>query len=323
MHTHGEVLGNRLSDRRADRHWEATLHALTVSRVLMQQKSMDQPAKPDNQERIMKKLMLFAPLLMASITSFGVTNTSAAQSAAAKPTIVLVHGAYADGSSYSKVIPLLRARGFRVTAVQNPLTSLADDVASTRRAIARAEGPVILVGHSSAGVVITEAGNEAKVVGLVYISAIAPDAGQSALDALKEYAATPGLAEQKPDAAGYLTIARKGVDEDFVPDSPASVRELVFTTQGDGNSKFLNEKVTAAAWKTKPSWFIVVNDRMVSPEYERDAAKRMGAKTTVLASGHVPMLSHPAAVANVIIDAAMNAGSGKTAAKVGSLNASR
>ncbi len=323
MHTHGEVLSGRLNDRRAGRHWEDTLPVSTVSRVLAQCKNTDQPDNPGNQERVMKKVMLFAPLLMASVFSFGVASPSAAQSDAAKPTIVLVHGAYADGSSYAKVIPLLRARGYRVTAVQNPLTSLADDVASTRRAIARAEGPVILVGHSSAGVVITEAGNEAKVVGLVYISAIAPDAGQSALDALKGYAATPGLAEQKPDAAGYLTITRKGVEEDFVPDSPAAVRELVFTTQGDWNSKFLDEKVTAAAWKTKPSWCIVVNDRMVSPEYERDAAKRMGAKTTVLASGHVPMLSHPSAVANVIIDAAMNAGRGKTAAKVGSVKAKR
>ncbi|MEP6781332.1 MAG: alpha/beta hydrolase [Gemmatimonadaceae bacterium] len=271
----------------------------------------------------MRRAMLLAPLLIVSTFNFGVAKNLHAQSAAAMPTIVLVHGAYADGSSYSKVIPLLRARGLQVTAVQNPLTSLADDVASTRRAIARVAGPVILVGHSSAGVVITEAGNDPNVVGLVYISAIAPDGGQSALDALKGYAPTPGLAEQKPDAAGYLTITRKGVEEDFVPDSPPNVRELVFTTQGDWNSKFLDEKVTAAAWKTKPSWFIVVNDRMVSPEYERDAAKRMGAKTTVLASGHVPMLSHPSAVAAVIIDAAKNAGATKATAKVGSAKPTR
>ena len=175
---------------------------------------------------------------------------------------------------------------------------------ATRRAIARQDGPVLLVGHSSAGVVITEAGNDPKVVGLVYISAIAPDDGQSASDALKGYAPTPGLAEQKPDAAGYLTITRKGVDEDFVPDLPAAERAIVYATQGDWHATFLNEKVTTAAWKTKPTWFVIPTDRMVSPEYQRAVAKRMKAQTLTLASSHVPMLSHPTAVAAFIIDAA-------------------
>ena len=222
--------------------------------------------------------------------------------------VVLVHGAYADGSSWSKVIPLLRARGLNAIAVQNPLTSLADDVAATRRAIARADGPVILVGHSSAGMVITEAGNDPKVAGLVYVSAIIPDDGQSAKEALNGYPATPGLAEQKPDAAGYLTITRKGVDEDFVPDLPAAERALVYATQGDWNSTFLDERVTTAAWKTRPSWVIIVDDRMVPPEQERATAKRLKATTVTLRSGHVPMLSQPARVAAVILDAARKAG---------------
>jgi pimeloyl-ACP methyl ester carboxylesterase len=227
--------------------------------------------------------------------------------------VVLVHGAYADGSSYAKVIPLLRARGLNVTAVQNPLTSLAADVAATRRAIARQDGPVILVGHSSAGVVITEAGNDPKVAGLVYISAIAPDDGQSASEALEGYPATPGGAEQPKDAAGYLTLTRKGVMEDFVPDIPVAERELVYETQGDWNSTFLAEKVTKAAWKTRPSWFIIPDDRMVPPGHERDAAARMRAKVTRLASSHVPMLSHPREVAAVILDAAANATARATA----------
>jgi pimeloyl-ACP methyl ester carboxylesterase len=240
-------------------------------------------------------------------------SAPAARAQAPIRNVVLVHGAYADGSSYARVIPLLRARGLRVTAVQNPLTSLAADVAATRRAIARQDGPVLLVGHSSAGVVITEAGNDPKVAGLVYISAIAPDDGQSASDALKGFPATPGAPEQHPDAAGYLTITRKGVDEDFVPDLPPAERALVYETQGDWNSAFLAEKVTTAAWKTRPAWFIIPDDRMVPPAHQRMAAQRMRAKVVTLASGHVPMLSHPREVAAVILDAAATATARATA----------
>jgi pimeloyl-ACP methyl ester carboxylesterase len=257
----------------------------------------------------MSRVLLIAPLALASMLTAGAHVRSPARAARAAPVrnVVLVHGAYADGSSYAKVIPLLEARGLRVTAVQNPLTSLADDVAATRRAIARQDGPVILVGHSSAGVVITEAGNDPKVVGLVYISAIAPDDGQSASDALKGFPATPGLAEQHPDAAGYLTITRKGVDEDFVPDLPPAERANVYATQGDWHASFLAEKVTTAAWKTRPSWFVIPDDRMVPPEHERMAAKRMRATVVTLHSSHVPMLSHPKEIAAVIVDAAAKA----------------
>lgn len=264
----------------------------------------------------MLKALLIAPLALTSLLTTSVHGGPAAPAPLPVRNVVLVHGAYADGSSWAKVIPLLRARGLRVTAVQNPLTSLADDVAATRRAIARQDGPVILVGHSSAGMVITEAGNDPKVVGLVYISAIIPDDGQSASDAVKGYPATPGLAEQKLDAAGYLTITRKGVDEDFVPDLPSAEREIVHATQGDWNSTFLAEKVTTAAWRTKPSWVVIVNDRMVPREHEVATARRIKATTVTLASGHVPMLSKPAAVAAVIVDAA-NQALGATA-RVGS-----
>ena len=264
----------------------------------------------------MYKGLLAIPLAAACLVIAGAERPRVAQAARAGApvrNVVLVHGAYADGSSYARVIPLLRARGLNVTAVQNPLTSLADDVAATRRAIARQDGPVILVGHSSAGVVITEAGNDPKVAGLVYISAITPADGQSASEALKGYPATPGAAEQHPDAAGYLTITRKGVDEDFVPDVPAAERALVYATQGDWNSTFLAEKVTTAAWKAKPAWSIIPDDRMVPRAHQRDAAARMHAKVTMLASSHVPMLSHPREVAAVILDAATNATARATA----------
>jgi len=152
------------------------------------------------------------------------------------------------------------------------------------------DGPVILVGHAWAGVVITEAGNDPRVAGLVCVAAFAPDDGQSAGDATKPYPPTPGLGEAKPDSAGYLSLTRKGVAEDFVPDLPAAERAIVYATQGPWNSRALSEKVTSAAWKTKPSWFIVVNDRMISPEYERAAAKHINATTTRLNSSHVAML---------------------------------
>jgi len=237
-------------------------------------------------------------------------NRPAGESAAA-PTIrnvVLVHGAFADGSSYAKVIPLLEAKGLHVTAVQNPLSSLADDVAATKRAIANQDGPVILVGHSWAGMVISEAGNDPKVAGLVYVAAIVPDENQSANDVLKPYSPPPGLAEAKPDAAGFLSLTRKGIDEDFVPDVPAAERAIVYATQGTWNSECLGDKVLTPAWKTKPSWFIAVNDRMLSPEYEQAIAKHIHAATTTLPAGHVPMLSKPKEVAAVIIDAANKAG---------------
>lgn len=227
--------------------------------------------------------------------------------------IVLVHGAFADGSSWSKVIPLLTAKGYRVTAVQNPLTSLADDVSATERAIAVQDGPVILVGHSWAGMVITEAGNDPKVVGLVYVAAFAPDDGQSIAETTKGFPAAPGLGEAKPDASGFLSLTKKGVDEYFAPDLSAAQRALVYATQGPWNSKALNNKITRAAWKTKPSWYIAVNDRMISPEYERARAQQINATTTNLNTNHVAMLSQPRAVAAVIVDAASKAMSQNTA----------
>ena len=235
-------------------------------------------------------------------------NTRRPAQAAAAPTVrnvVLVHGAFADGSSWAKVIPLLEAKGLRVTAVQNPLSSLADDVAATKRAIANQDGPVILVGHSWAGMVISEAGNDPKVAGLVYVAAIVPDANQSAADVLKPYSPPPGLAEAKPDAAGFLWLTRKGIDEDFVPDLRPGERAISYATQGAWNSACLADKVSVPAWTTKPSRFIVAaNDRMLPPEYEQAVAEYIHATTTTLAAGHVPMLSKPKEVAAVIIEAA-------------------
>jgi len=265
----------------------------------------------------MLKSLLIAPIALASMVGVGSAQSRPAGAPDRVKNIVLVHGAFADGSSFAKVIPLLQAQGYRVTAVQNPLSSLADDVAAARRAIALQDGPVILVGHSWGGMAVSEAGNDPKVVGLVYIAAIVPDVGQAANDVLKPYPPTPGLGHMTPDASGYLSLTRQGVEEDFVPDLPAAERALVFATQGPWNSAALAETVPNPAWKTKPSWFIAVNDRILPADYELILAKHINATTTKLASGHVPMLSQPKEVAAVIIDAANKAGKTDTANKAG------
>jgi len=243
-----------------------------------------------------------------SKTADTATPVRSAGTGAPVKNIVLVHGAFADGSSYARVIPLLTAKGLRATAVQNPLSSLAEDVAAAKRAIALQDGPVILVGHSWGGMVISEAGNDPKVVGLVYIAAIVPKEGQAANDVLKPYPPTPGLGHAAPDASGFLSLTRQGVEEDFVPDLPAADRALVFATQGPWNSKALAETVPNPAWKTKPSWFIAVDDRMLPADYELAIAKHINAHTKKLAAGHVPMLSRPTDVAAVIVEAANTAG---------------
>jgi pimeloyl-ACP methyl ester carboxylesterase len=218
---------------------------------------------------------------------------------------VLVHGAFADGSSWSKVIPLLQAKGFRVTAVGNPLTSFADDLAATKRAIAAQDGPTVLVGHSYAGVVITEAGNDSKVVSLVYVAAYAPDADETIGDLSKAFPRTAGLDQLQPQGDGYLLLSTKGIEEDFAQDLTPSDRALLMATQLQTNSSIFQAKPGAAAWRNKPAWYVVSSDdRMISPEQQTDMAKQIKATTTVLSASHAVMLSHPKEVAKVIEEAA-------------------
>ena len=219
--------------------------------------------------------------------------------------IVLVHGAWADGSSWSKLIPLLEAKGFHVVAVQNPLNSLADDTATTKRAIALQDGPVLLVGHSYGGAVITEAGTDPKVAGLVYVAAFAPDEGEVVGELGKEFPPPPGLGELRPDAGGYLSLTPKGIEEDFAPDLSMAERKLMVATQGPTNGACFGTKISNPAWRAKPSWYVIAsNDRMIPPDLERKFAKAMNAKTLTLPSSHVPMLSHPEEVAKFIAEAA-------------------
>jgi pimeloyl-ACP methyl ester carboxylesterase len=229
-------------------------------------------------------------------------------------TVVLVHGAFSDGSSWEKVIPLLEARGLHVVAVQNPLTSLADDVAATKRVIDAQKGPVILVGHSWAGTVITEAGASEKVAALVYVAAFAPDVGESSSDLGKAAPPPPGLSSVHSDSAGYLYLSPEGVAHDFAPDLPAAKTKVMAVTQGPIFGKAFAEKVANAAWKTKPSWYVVAEkDRMIQPDVERAMAKKINATVTSLPTSHVPMLSRPKEVAAVILAAAGSSTSKVTA----------
>jgi pimeloyl-ACP methyl ester carboxylesterase len=223
--------------------------------------------------------------------------------------VVLVHGAFADGSSWSKVIPLLQAKGLHVVAVQNPLSSLADDVATTKRAIALQDGPVILVGHSYGGVVITEAGNDPKVVGLVYVAAFAPGDGESITSITKPYPPAPLGGELRPDAQGFLSVTPKGVAEDFAQDLSAQEKQILTATQGPTNASVFGATISTAAWKTKPSWFVIAgNDRAIPPELERAEAAMLKATSITVPSSHVAMLTHPKEVADLIQQAAAKAG---------------
>jgi pimeloyl-ACP methyl ester carboxylesterase len=228
---------------------------------------------------------------------------------AAVKNVVLVHGAWADGSSWSKVIALLEAKGLHAVAVQNPLTSLADDVAATKRAIALQDGPVLLVGHSYGGVVITEAGNDPKVVGLVYVAAFAPAEGESVASLGKPYPPPPLAAEIRPDAQGFLWLTAKGIAEDFAQDLSPEEQTILTATQGPTNGAVFGATITTAAWKTKPSWFVIAaNDRAIPPELEKAEAAAMKATAITVSSSHVAMLSHGKEVAELIERAAKTGG---------------
>ena len=222
--------------------------------------------------------------------------------------IVLVHGAFADGTSWSKIIPLLEAEGYNVVAVQNPLTSLADDVAVTKRIIALQDGPVVLVGHSWGGAVITQAGDDPKVAALVYVAAYAPEAGQSANDASSPFGWTEGQKQIRVDGERFATVTSEGMLQDIAEGVPMTERKLALAVQGQSYGPMFDEKLTVAAWKTKPSWAVIsAKDRMLPPLMEASAAKKMSAITTTLPTCHMVILEDPAKVAAIIDEAAKKA----------------
>lgn len=220
-----------------------------------------------------------------------------------KPSIVFVHGLWADGSCFSKVIPTLQGEGYEVIASQHSLDSLEGDVATVKRTLGRVSSPAILVGHSYGGTVITAAGTDDRVAGLVYIAALAPDADETSQSQLDKF---PGT-----DVFSYIEVVDRRIwmrPEGvvcFAGDLSEQEQKLVWATQAVPDLDLFNQKVDGTAWRSKPSWYIVANnDRTVHPELERFVAKRMGATTYEVDSSHVPMLSNPSLVIDVIRTAA-------------------
>src|SRR5439155_22414720 len=201
--------------------------------------------------------------------------------------VVLVHGGFVDGSGWQGVYKALKKDGYAVTIVQNPTLSLADDVAVTKRALAAQNGLAILVGHSYGGAVITQAGNDPKVAGLVYVAAFAPDKGESPLQLLTAYP-TPIGTELRQDQFGFITLTPKGIREDFAQDLSVAEQTVLIATQGPTSPASGGTPITTVAWKIKPSWYVVAqNDRTIAPDLERLFAARMNATTITLASSHV------------------------------------
>jgi len=218
--------------------------------------------------------------------------------------VVLVHGAWADGSSWAEVIPLLQAAGLKVTAVQNPLTSLADSDAATRRALALQDGPTVLVAHSWGGTVISDVGIDPKVTALVYVAARAPDAGEDFLALSGKFPTGPVRAGiQEND--GFTKISEESFLKYFANGVERKKAEVLYAVQEPTAASLLGGRTTAAAWHTKPSWYAVSKlDQTINPDLERFLAKRMNATTVELNAGHLSLVSHPKEIADLILAAA-------------------
>ncbi|WP_030277294.1 alpha/beta fold hydrolase [Streptomyces sp. NRRL B-24484] len=222
---------------------------------------------------------------------------------ASKASIVFAHGLWADGSCFNKLVPALQAEGHEVSASQHGLDSLEGDVACVTRSINHVPGPVVLVGHSYGGTLITKAGTHDRVGALVYIAALAPDEDETSQGQQDKFARTP-VFEHIDIADGRIWLLESGVG-DFCGDLPEAEQKLVLATGAVPVPDLFTQQVPGTAWRTKPSWYVVANnDRTVNPDLERAAAERMGAKTCAVDSSHVPMLSHPDLVLEVIRDAA-------------------
>jgi pimeloyl-ACP methyl ester carboxylesterase len=247
------------------------------------------------------RLAIIGVLLALPLT---LESAARAQTPTQARNVVLVHGAWADGSSWSAVIPILQAAGLRVTAVQNPLTSLADSVAATRRALALQDGPTVLVAHSWGGTVISEVGTDPKVSALVYVAARAPDANEDFVALSAKFPTMP-LRAGVEEHDGFTAIKEEAFLKYFANGVPTEQAKVLYAVQEPTAATLFNGRTTGAGWHTKPTWYAVsTQDQTISPDLERFLANRMQAKTVELNAGHLSLVSHPKDIADLILAAA-------------------
>jgi len=246
----------------------------------------------------------FVGLTAAIAASSPLSRTTFAQTAPKAKNVVLVHGLFADGSSWSEIIPRLQAAGLNVVSVQNPLTTLPEAVDAAVRALDRQNGPTVLAGHSFSGMIVTNAGVHRNVSALVYVAARAPDAGEDYAALAKQFPAPPASAGIVFDG-DEGRLSEEAFLRDFAGDLPEAKARALFAVQWPFHKALLTGKTTHAAWRSKPSWYAVsTEDRTINPDLQRFMAKRMGAKTIEVRASHVSLISQPETIANLILEAA-------------------
>jgi pimeloyl-ACP methyl ester carboxylesterase len=246
----------------------------------------------------------FVTVSAAAAANSILTGSAHTQPVPKAKNVVLVHGLFADGSSWSEVIPRLQAAGLNVTSVQNPLTTLPEAVDAALRVLSRQDGPTVLAGHSFSGMIVTDAGVHPKVSAVVYVAARAPDAGEDYTALAKTYPTPPASAGIVFDGdEGWLN--QEAFLRDFAGDLPEAKAKALYAVQWPFHKTLLTGKTTHAAWRSKPSWYAVsTEDRTINPDLERFMSKRMGAKTIEVKASHVSLISQPEIIASLIIDAA-------------------
>lgn len=254
--------------------------------------------------------IIAASTALILVSGCGSSHAQTSAPPARVTSVVLVHGAWADGSSWAKVVALLQQRGLKVVSVQLPRATLAGDAATVRRAIEAQPGQVVLVGHSYGGVVISEAGTSTKVAALVYVSAFAPSEGESISDLVRPYPTGEWQKGLSPDSAGYLSLSTEAVQTYFAQDLSKSEAAVLAATQAPVFNHVLEDRVSVAAWKTRPSWWVISgDDKIVPAAFQQGQAARIKAKVTLIGgASHVALISRPAEVSAVIFDAVTSVG---------------